>query len=214
MTIEKMRKTYAMAGLDQKDVESEPVVQFKKWFDQAQQPDLPSWLEVNAMTLSTTDLSGAVTSRIVLLKGIEDGKFQFFTNHDSTKGQQIDANSQVSLCFFWPHMERQVRIEGIAAKTNRERSESYFHSRPRSSQLGAHVSQQSSVVESRDALEQRMVDLDKQYEQGDIPCPQNWGGYDVAPTSIEFWQGRPSRLHDRICYRLRDDSWEIVRLSP
>ncbi|MCL4152237.1 UNVERIFIED_CONTAM: hypothetical protein GTU68_027029 [Idotea baltica] len=148
------------------------------------------------MTLSTTDLAGAVTSRIVLLKGIEDGKFQLFTNYESSKGQQI------------------VRIEGIAAKTNRERSESYFHSRPRSSQLGAHVSQQSSVVESRDALEQRMVDLEKQYEQGDIPCPQNWGGYDVAPTSIEFWQGRPSRLHDRICYRLRDDSWEIVRLSP
>lgn len=214
MTIEEMRKTYTLAGLDEKDIDSDPMVQFNRWFQQAQQPDLPSWMEVNAMTLSTAGGDGSVTSRIVLLKGIQDGAFQFFTNYESCKGEQIAANANVSLCFFWPHMERQIRVEGLAAQTPRDRSVEYFHSRPRSSQLGAHVSQQSSVVPGREAMEVRMAELEVKYQAGEIPCPENWGGYEVTPTSIEFWQGRPSRLHDRICYRKNGGIWDIVRLSP
>jgi pyridoxamine 5'-phosphate oxidase len=214
MTIEDMRKTYAKAGLDEKDIESDPMVQFNHWFQQAQQSDLPSWVEINAMTLATCDLEGNATSRIVLLKGIDDGKFQFFTNYDSAKGKQIAANRRVSLCFFWPHVERQVRVEGVATKTDRKRAVDYFQSRPRSSQLGAIVSQQSVVIANREQMKTRMAQLEQQYQDEEIPCPENWGGYQVTPEKFEFWQGRPSRLHDRLCYRSRDNGWEVVRLSP
>jgi pyridoxamine 5'-phosphate oxidase len=214
MTIEDMRKTYTKAGLDEKDIQSDPMVQFQMWFRQAEQSDLPSWLEINAMTLSTSDLDGNVTSRIVLLKGIDDGKFQFFTNYDSAKGKQITANAKVSLCFYWPHVERQVRIEGVAQKTDRKRSVDYFQSRPRGSQLGAHVSQQSHVIENRDVMQASMARLEEKYQNEEIQCPDNWGGYQVEPAKFEFWQGRPSRLHDRLCYQSCDNGWQLVRLSP
>lgn len=214
MSIQEMRKTYSMAGFSEKDAVSDPLVQFKNWFDQAQQPDLPDWVEVNAMTLSTADDSGCVTSRIVLLKGIESGRLCFFTNYGSTKAKQMLANPQVSLCFFWPHLQRQVRIEGSVEKTDRAKSEAYFHSRPRDSQLGAHVSAQSSQIESRDQMEQSMDEQIKKYSDRVVPCPENWGGYEVEPTRFEFWQGRPSRLHDRVRYELHDSQWKIVRLSP
>lgn len=213
MSIHKMRQTYTLSGLQEKDVNRDPVVQFEKWFQESQSSDLPSWVEVNAMTLSTTDLAGKVTSRIVLLKGIEDGKFVFFSNYQSTKGVQIAANSLVSLCFFWPHLQRQVCIEGTASKTSRQVSETYFHSRPRGSQIGANVSKQSSEV-TADALQTRMKELEQQYADQEIPCPDHWGGYEVSPSKIEFWQGRPSRLHDRIVFRRKDNTWNIVRLSP
>lgn len=213
MSIHQMRQTYTLSGLQEKDVDRDPVVQFEKWFQESQSSDLPEWVEVNAMTLSTTDLSGRVTSRIVLLKGIQDGKFVFYTNYDSTKGDQMEANPLVSLCFFWPHLQRQVRIEGTASKTSRQVSETYFHSRPRSSQLGAIVSKQSSEV-TTDELQSRMTELEKQYADQQVPCPDHWGGYEVSPSKIEFWQGRPSRLHDRIVFRRNDNAWKIVRLSP
>lgn len=212
--IEEMRLNYALTELHEKDIDSDPMVQFRRWFDQAEQGDLPDWMEVNAMTLSTSDGMGNVTSRIVLLKGIDDGKFHFYTNYDSTKGQQIAAEPRVSLCFFWPHLQRQIRIEGSAEKVSAEQSERYFHSRPRSSQLGARVSRQSSVVASEQELAHRMEELSKEFEGQEVPCPDNWGGYAVTPTRFEFWQGRPSRLHDRIVYKTSDQNWDIVRLSP
>ena len=137
-----------------------------------------------------------------------------YTNYQSDKGQQIEANSHVSLCFFWPHLERQIRVEGHARKTSREKSEEYFNSRPRDSQIGAHVSSQSVVIESREVLEEGFAAVDSQFSEADVTCPEHWGGYEVVPESIEFWQGRPGRLHDRICYRQQSDGWEIVRLAP
>ena len=203
-----------MAGLHKQELDSDPLVQFGRWFEAANQPDLPDWVEINAMTLATSDPAGQVTSRIVLLKGIDRGRLFFYTNYDSTKGQQMAANPHVSLCIHWPHLQRQVRIEGTATKAERGQSEDYFHSRPRDSQLGAHVSQQSSVVSSRQQLEARMQELRAAYKGQTVPCPDNWGGYEVTPNHFEFWQGRPSRLHDRICYRRDNDNWIIERLSP
>ena len=214
MSLEQMRKDYSASGLSKQEVDPDPLVQFSRWFAEANQPDLPEWVEVNAMALSTCGGNWQVTSRIVLLKGIEQGKLLFYTNYDSDKAQQIELNSRVSLCIHWPHLQRQVRVEGTAAKTGRGQSERYFQSRPRGSQLGAHVSRQSAVVESRADLEQRMQELDKQYEGEAVPCPENWGGYEVTASRFEFWQGRPNRLHDRIEYGWRDSQWIIQRLAP
>jgi len=214
MSIHEMRKTYSMAGLSKKDTDSDPMVQFQRWFEEASQPDLPDWVEVNAMTLSTADAEGRVTSRVVLLKGIDGGRLCFYTNYESEKGQQMELNPQVSLCFFWGHLQRQVQIEGTVTKSDRGQSADYFHSRPRESQLGAHVSQQSSVIDSRRSLQDEFTALVSRYEGQEIPCPDHWGGYDVQPTRFEFWQGRPGRLHDRICYHNTGDQWQRVRLSP
>lgn len=214
MSIHEMRKSYSMAGLAKSDVDADPMVQFQRWFEEAQQPDLPDWMEVNAMTLATADTEGKVTSRIVLLKGIEDGHFCFYTNYESEKGQQIAANPQVSLCFLWGHLQRQVRIEGNAKQSLRSKSVDYFHSRPRESQLGAHVSRQSSVIDSSQSLNEQFKALESEYNQQEIPCPDHWGGYEVEPTRVEFWQGRPGRLHDRICYRRDGEQWQLSRLSP
>ena len=214
MSLHEMRKSYSMAGLAKSDVDADPMVQFQRWFEEAQQPDLPDWMEVNAMTLATADTEGKVTSRIVLLKGIEGGRLCFYTNYESEKGQQIAANPQVSLCFLWGHLQRQVRIEGIAKQSERSKSVDYFHSRPRESQLGAHVSRQSSVIDSSQSLKEQFTALESEYNQQEIPCPDHWGGYEVEPTRVEFWQGRPGRLHDRICYRRDGEQWQLSRLSP
>lgn len=215
MSIEQMRREYVRGGLDENEVDPDPVAQFQRWFSEAQQPDLPEWMEVNAVTLSTADRHGCVSSRIVLLKGIDQGRFRFYTNYDSAKGQQLAENPRLSVCVFWPHLERQVRIDGEVDKVDRQRSIDYFHSRPRDSQIGAHVSEQSTEVAGRQDLERRMEELRAEYEGQEIPCPENWGGYAIVPGRVEFWQGRASRLHDRICY-LRDPAggWKRVRLSP
>ncbi len=215
MTFDQMRISYTMAGLSETDLDADPFKQFVHWFHNANADDKPEWLEINAMTLSTADSAGRVTSRIVLLKGVEEGRFLFFTNYLSEKGLQMEANPQVSLCFFWPHLQRQVRIVGRVTKTSREASVAYFATRPRGSRLGANVSSQSQAVPDRKVLEQALSDWDQRYsDHDDIPCPEHWGGYAVRPDEIEFWQGRESRLHDRLVYHRDGDAWRIVRLAP
>jgi pyridoxamine 5'-phosphate oxidase len=209
-----MRRAYERDGLSETDVDRDPMVQFRRWFDDARQPDLPDWVEVNAMTLSTADAAGRVTSRVILLKGIDGGRFSFFTNYRSEKGMQISSNPQVSLNFFWPHLERQVRVDGLAAFSSPAQSDDYFRSRPRGSRLGAHVSQQSSELPGREVLDKRIAELEAEYAEREIPRPEHWGGYEVTPTRFEFWQGRPSRLHDRIGYLPEGAQWRRVRLSP
>jgi len=214
MSLYEMRQNYTRGVLLEKDADADPMVQFRRWLDEAMAGEVPKWVEANAMTLATSDGTGNVTSRVVLLKGLDDGKFWFYTNYRSTKGQQIQANARVSLCFHWQHLERQVRIEGTAEKASREQSAKYFRTRPRGSQLGALLSEQSAVIASRDVLEQQLTELDQRHANGDIPCPDFWGGYAVTPHRIEFWQGGASRLHDRLQYRRGEDRWVLERLSP
>src|SRR6056297_472722 len=209
MSLYEMRKSYRLGSLLEKDIAADPMVQFRKWLSEAAEGNLPDWVEINAMTLSTSEPNGELSSRIVLLKGLEQDKFWFYTNYDSLKGRQMAANRHVSLCFLWQHVQRQVRIEGSVEKAPREQSERYFHSRPRDSQLGAVVSAQSAVVPSREHLEKQLAELQQRYADGEIPCPEDWGGYAVTPQRIEFWQGRESRLHDRIRYRFENSNWLI-----
>ena len=215
MTMEDMRRSYTQRGLSKEDVSADPLVQFDRWFEEAKQASPPDWFEINAMTLSTSSQRGEVSSRIVLLKLIQSGQFYFFTNYDSIKGNQIEENPRGSLCFFWAHLERQVRVDGILSKCDRDTSVTYFRSRPRGSQIGAYVSQQSSELDSREELQQRAKAAESEYEGADVPCPNNWGGYALRPNRIEFWQGRENRLHDRIVY-IQDtsDTWAIRRLAP
>lgn len=216
MSIDQMRRNYTLGGLSESDVSPDPQNQFRIWLDQAGTSDLPDWFEVNAVTLATSDSSGDVSSRIVLLKGFDDDAgFHFFTNFDSEKGQQMAVNPRASMCVLWPHLQRQVRIRGHIVKLSREQSETYFASRPRASQLGAHASRQSTAVADRTELEQAMVHQVQKYEGSSVPCPENWGGYALRAVRVEFWQGRPSRLHDRVVYtKDQDGQWAITRLAP
>jgi pyridoxamine 5'-phosphate oxidase len=193
------------------DLDKSPFAQFAKWFEEAKaaQPQLPE-----AMTISTAS-KDMVTSRVCLLKDFDEHGFVFYTNYNSRKGAQISENPRVSMCFFWPVLDRQVRIEGVAVKTTEEESDAYFATRPRGSQLGAWASSQSSVVFGREDLDRRVRELEASYRERQIPRPPHWGGYRVIPVEIEFWQGRADRLHDRFVYRLREPKdWVIERLSP
>jgi pyridoxamine 5'-phosphate oxidase len=211
MNIADLRENYAQGTLDVTDVAPTPLAQFERWFEQALSAQLR---EPNAMVLSTVSANGAPSARVVLLKGLEEG-FTFFTNYESQKGQQIAAHPVVALTFFWNELERQVRIEGRIERVSAQESDEYFAVRPRSSQIGAWVSPQSTVIESRQWLEDRQAALEAQWQDQAIPRPEHWGGYRVVPHYMEFWQGRPSRLHDRIAYTQQPDgSWRIERLSP
>jgi pyridoxamine 5'-phosphate oxidase len=209
--IQKIRKDYTKLSLDTSEVEPNPFAQFSLWFKEAVDSEIP---EPNAFTLSTVDATNKPHSRIVLLKGLEDDTFKFYTNYASDKGEEIASNPNVSLCFFWIELERQVRVDGVASKLKRPESEAYFTSRPHMSQIGAHASNQSEEVPSRAFLDEKFTELLAKFEEGNVPMPDAWGGYKVAPEYFEFWQGRPSRLHDRIVYEKSRDLWQIKRLSP
>ncbi|RDK85319.1 pyridoxamine 5'-phosphate oxidase [Marinirhabdus gelatinilytica] len=206
------RKSYEKGTLTLEGVRENPFQQFKDWFDEADASGLVE--EVNAMTLSTLGLDGFPRGRVVLLKEFSEKGFVFFTNYNSEKGASIAKNKQVSLSFFWQTLERQISIQGEAEKISEEQSVTYFSKRPRQSQLGAVVSDQSEPIENREALEAKLKALEKQFEGQDIPKPKNWGGYLVKPVSFEFWQGRRSRLHDRIQYTKKEENWLIQRLQP
>lgn len=206
-----LRQEYRTAQLTEQDVESDPILQFGKWFSATVDAGL---YEPNVMTLATADRFGKPSARIVLLKGFGENGFVFYTNYESKKGQDLMENPQAALVFFWPELERQVRIEGVVSKVDAQTSADYFHSRPAGSQIGALASPQSKVLDSRESLEEKAAALTKQYEGKQIPHPAHWGGYLIEPIHIEFWQGRPSRLHDRIVYDLVDGSWIINRLAP
>ena len=211
-SVANLRQDYTKDGLREIDLETNPFKQFKTWFDQALNAQLP---EPNAMTLATSTMEGKPSARMVLLKDFSDRGFVFYTNYLSHKGQELATNPQAALVFWWAQLERQVRIEGKVCQISPQESDEYFHSRPINSQLGAWVSNQSQIVNSREVLEQRQEELIVQYEGQIIPRPPHWGGFRVVPTEIEFWQGRPSRLHDRLLYRLQDNNkWLIERLSP
>jgi len=210
--IANLRENYTKLTLDEADISADPIALFEKWFDEALADNIN---EPNAFTLATTDNSGQPNARVVLLKGIEDGEFLFYTNYQSTKGQELISNSRAAMVFLWHEHERQIRIQGEVCLVNEERSTDYFHSRPRGSQIGAHVSHQSTVISSREIIENKLIEITAMFQNEEIiPKPQEWGGFAIKPVNIEFWQGRPSRLHDRIRYRLADGQWIIERLSP
>lgn len=206
-----LRTEYTLRGLSRASVAADPFSQFAVWMDEAIEGGVP---EPTAMTLATVGENASPSSRVVLLKGFDPTGFVFFTNYDSRKGSDIRRRPGVALSFFWQALERQIHIEGVAAPIARSESEAYFASRPRESQVGAWASSQSSTVESREKLESMAAAIRSQFEGSEIPCPVNWGGFRVVPSRVEFWQGRPSRLHDRIEYRSAGNAWEITRLSP
>ena len=210
MPFSDIRKDYRLGHLSEADVSADPVDQFQRWFADAEKV-VP---EPTAMVLATATPDGVPAARVVLLKQCDQAGFVFYSNHTSRKGREIAANPRASLVFFWDALERQVRVDGTVEPVSREQAETYFRSRPVSSQIGAWTSHQSSVIASRDELESREADLKKRFAAGPIPLPDFWGGYRVVPSTVEFWQGRSSRLHDRLRYTKSADGWKIERLAP
>lgn len=208
--LQAMRVDYRRDALDETGAAADPFTQFDAWFADAEAAKLA---EPNAMTLATATPDGVPSARVLLLKGFDARGFVFFTNYDSRKGQELTANPRAAMVFFWQPLERQVRIEGTIKKADRDESQGYFDSRPRASQLGAWASRQSEVIASRAVVESREKELDAQFADG-VPLPDFWGGYRLVPAIVEFWQGRPSRLHDRLRYTRADGGWTIDRLSP
>lgn len=207
-----IRKDYTKTSLDVKSVSKDPIQQFDHWFKEAVSAEVP---EPNAMTLATVNAEGRPSTRVVLLKGVENGKFVFFTNYQSNKGKELDQNPACSLTFWWPELERQVCMEGVAIRIDAKRSEEYFQSRPRGSQIGAWASPQSSMINDRSLLEERVKQMEEKFKGVEkLPRPHQWGGFEIDPLMIEFWQGRPSRLHDRILFTKVDGVWRVDRLAP
>lgn len=206
-----IRTDYIKSALNEDQVDQDPVKQFIIWFNEALHAEV---MEPNAMTMATATTDGQPNARTVLLKHIDDRGFVFFTNYDSQKGKEIAENKKVSLLFFWPELERQVRVQGTAEKISFEESETYFHSRPRGSQLGSLASHQSARIENREVIEKKLTELEEKYKDSEIPLADFWGGYCVKPLQLEFWQGGSNRLHDRIVYKYDTHKWEIFRISP
>jgi pyridoxamine 5'-phosphate oxidase len=211
MTLADQRKEYSLAGLSEKDVARDPYRQFEKWFQEAEAAKVH---EPNAAVLATAARDGRPSARMVLLKGVDGRGFVFYTNYESRKGRELEANPRAAYLFPWIALERQVIVEGSVARVPREESEAYFHSRPRSSQLAAWASAQSSIIPGRGALEESMKAVERKFSGVEAPLPPNWGGFRIVPDSVEFWQGRRSRLHDRLRYRREGTAWILERLSP
>ncbi len=210
--IQNLRQDYHAASLSEKDIKADPILQFENWFNQAADTGIH---EPNAMTLATATYNGRPSARIVLLKGFSNNGFEFYTNYLSRKGKEITKNPVGTLLFFWGQMERQIRIEGTIEKMSKAQSERYFHSRPKGSQVGAVASPQSQEISGREVLESKWQQLEAEYADKEVPKPSYWGGYVLKPQLMEFWQGRSSRLHDRIVYKKTDkQNWKIVRLAP
>jgi pyridoxamine 5'-phosphate oxidase len=211
MDLSGMRKDYILHNLNEEETSADAISQFKTWFQEALNAKVN---EPNAMTLATSTPDGKPSARIVLLKGVTDDGFVFFTNYESAKGLEIEQNPHVALVFFWHELERQVRIEGVAGKTSQEVSEQYFHSRPFKSQVSAIVSPQSKIIKNKSELMEEVKRMEEKFESGVVPLPGYWGGFIVKPSAIEFWQGRENRFHDRIKYIRKDSGWERFRLAP
>lgn len=211
MELADLRRDYSLKELSESSVERDPFAQFSKWMSEALDSAV---IEPTAMTVSTVDAEGIPSSRVVLLKGVDGNGLVFFTNYESKKSADLTANPHVSLHFFWPDLERQVIIGGTTEKVSREESDAYFASRPIESRIGAWASKQSRILSGREELEKNVAEVRDRFRNGNIPCPPFWGGFRVRPDRFEFWQGRQSRLHDRIVYELSGSIWMIFRLSP
>jgi pyridoxamine 5'-phosphate oxidase len=207
--IKDLRIDYRKSELDIQDLSDEPILLFQKWLSEV----VNLSIDANAFVLSTVNPEGIPSSRVLLLKDVSENGFSFFTNYSSRKSKEIEKNPNVCMNFFWKNFERQVRVTGIISKLSDQESEEYFNSRPYESRIGAWCSPQSKVIESRDVLENKFEELKKKYPN-EVPRPQNWGGYTISPTQIEFWQGRASRLHDRFLYSKEGENWRIERLAP
>ena len=216
MSLEELRRQYTICGLSESNLPSNPLGLFSTWLEVAMEHAPADWIEPYAMTLATSTPTGQVSARMVLLRGFDEKGFVFYTNYDSRKGAELAANNNSALVFYWGYLERQVRVTGTATKVERALSAEYFRQRPRGSQIGASVSRQSTVIQSRDELELAVSGFKAELGEGTVPLPEFWGGYRVFPYEIEFWQGRENRLHDRLVYARKDEghSWELKRLSP
>ncbi len=206
-----IRRNYSLSELNEASVSSSPFDQFSGWMSDAAKTEM---LDATAMVLSTVDAESRPSSRVVLLKGFDADGFVFFTNYESRKGIEITANPAATIHFFWPELERQINIRGMVSRVSKEESEAYFRARPFESRIGAWASKQSSTIASREELEAKASELQTKFADGNVPLPPFWGGFRIKPDRFEFWQGRPSRLHDRICYELKGDNWNVSRLSP
>ncbi len=215
MSLEELRRQYTIGGIDEAGMPNDPIALFGDWMQAALDNAPQEWVEPYAMTLATSDPSGSVSARVVLLRGFSDDGFVFYTNYESAKGKQLAANAQAALVFYWGYLERQVRVQGVVSKVSREQSLQYFHKRPRGSQIGATISRQSQAIANRQVLEEKVESFVAKVGDEEIALPDDWGGYQLKASEIEFWQGRANRLHDRLVYSSgSDDSWALRRLSP